>query len=319
MNETSHKHSVMVGFFVLAGISILVLGVILLNDLNKSLQRRIKIVTYLDNVSGLQKGNYIWLSGVRIGTVNSLHLKGATGVEVVMDIDSKVKQYIHKDSKVKLGLDSFIGNRILIIYGGSQANEGVTEGDTIVFEKTLSSEDLIATLQQTNENLEYITGDFRIISSKLAEGEGSFGKLLNDDVFYTRLISVSTSLQAASVKAEQVMNSLAEYTSGLNREGTLANDLTTDTAMFKSLNSSIIKLGEIADTTANLINSLKAAESNPNTAVGSLLHDEKTGAELKNTIKNLQESTDKLNEDLEGLQHSFPMKRYFKHKEKAAK
>jgi phospholipid/cholesterol/gamma-HCH transport system substrate-binding protein len=319
MNETTNKHSVMVGLFVLSGLAILVAGVLLLNNLNKTFQKRIKIYAYIDDVSGLQKGNFIWLSGVRIGTVSSLHLQGAAGVEVVMEIDSKVKQFIHRDSKVKLGLDSFIGNRILIIFGGTSNYGGIEEGDTLLFEKTLSTDDIIGTLQQNNENLKAITGDFKKISAKLAEGEGSIGKLLNDDSFYTHINSAAASLQSASVKAQQLINSLADFSAGLEKEGTLAHELTSDTAVFSSVKTSVMKISQIADTATFLINNLKEAESNPKTSVGALLHDENTGTDLKETIKNLEKSTEKLNEDLEALQHSFLLKRYFRQKEKSTR
>ena len=59
MNEATHKHSVVVGLFVVFGLAILISGVLLLGNLNKKLQDRIKVVSYIDDVSGLQKGNYI--------------------------------------------------------------------------------------------------------------------------------------------------------------------------------------------------------------------------------------------------------------------
>ena len=319
MNETTHKHSVVVGLFVLAGVGILVAGVLLLGNLNRSLQNRTKIFTYFDDVNGLQKGNYIWLSGVRIGTVSSCRLRGVAGVEVAMEIDSKAMQYIHKDSKVKLGSDSFIGNRILIIFGGTVNSPGIQEGDTLHFVKTLSTDDLIGTLQQTNENLKTITGDFKVISKKLASGEGSLGKMLNDDSFYNNIASAASSLNDASVKARQLLANLSSFSNGLKKEGTLAYELTSDTSLFSSFKSSVVKLKQMADTASLLINNLKAAESNPKTSVGALLHDENTATDLKETINNLQKSSEKLNEDLEGLQHSFPMKHYFKQKEKSSK
>jgi phospholipid/cholesterol/gamma-HCH transport system substrate-binding protein len=304
-----------VGFFVLIGLAILTAGVLLLGHINRSLQSRIKVVSYFDDVNGLQRGNFVWFYGVRIGTVSSIRLKGADDVEVTMEIDSKIKQYIHKDSKVKLGSDGLIGNRILVIYGGTKESPTVEAGDILGYEKTLSTEDIMNTLQQNNENLKKITGNFAIISQKLAEGEGSMGRLLNDNSIYDKLNSAASSLQGASVKAQQLLGALSEYSAGLKKEGTLAYELTSDTAVFSSLKESVGKLSQIADTASLLINTLRNASDNKNTAVGALLNDENTGAELKQTISNLKVSTEKLNEDLEGLQHTFPLKRYFKKKE----
>jgi phospholipid/cholesterol/gamma-HCH transport system substrate-binding protein len=314
MNESTHRHSIVVGLFVLIGLAILVAGVLLIGNLNRSFQTKIKIVAYFDNVNGLQKGNYIWFSGVRIGTVKSLRILGSSNVEVVMDIDAKIKQFIQKDSRVKLGSDGFIGNRILVIYGGSQDVSSIEEGDTLRFEKTLSTDDLISTLQQNNENLKSITGDFKIISRKLVDGEGTIGKLLNDKSLYININSVVSSLQVASVKAQELINSIADFSSGLKSKGTLAYEMTSDTVVFNSLKASVLKIRQIADTASLIINHLKEAESNPDTPVGVILHDEKTGAELKETIKNLNTSTEKLNVDLEALQHSFLLKGYFKDK-----
>jgi phospholipid/cholesterol/gamma-HCH transport system substrate-binding protein len=315
MNDATRRHSIVVGFFVLIGLAILTAGVLLLGHINRSLQSRIKVVSYFDDVNGLQRGNFVWFYGVRIGTVSGIHLKGADDVEVTMDIDSKIKQYIHKDSKVKLGSDGLIGNRILVIYGGTKESPTVEAGDILGYEKTLSTEDLMNTLQQNNENLKKITGNFAIISQKLAEGEGSMGKLLNDNSIYDKLNSAASSLQGASVKAQQLLGALSEYSAGLKKEGTLAYELTSDTLVFSSLRESVGKLSQIADTASLLINTLRSASDNQNTAIGVLLNDENTGADLKQTISNLKVSTEKLNEDLEGLQHSFPLKRYFRKKE----
>ncbi|HEX2976312.1 MAG TPA: MlaD family protein [Bacteroidales bacterium] len=315
MNESSQRHSVVVGIFVVVGLAILVSGVLLLGNLNRSLKKKIEVSAFFNDVNGLQKGNFIWFTGVRIGTVSSIRLTATRGVEVNMEIDSKVKQYIHKDSRVKLGSDGLIGNRILVIFGGTPGSGTINDGDTLSFEKGLSTDDLMATLQESNENLKSITGDFRIVIKKLANGEGSAGKLLNDDGLYTNLNAATASLRDASLKASKLLGSLADYSAGLKKEGTLAYELTSDTMLFRTVRTSITKLSQIADTAGILVSRLKQSASNENTPAGVLLNNEKTGADLQQTIANLKVSTEKLNEDLEGLQHSWPMKRYFRKKE----
>jgi phospholipid/cholesterol/gamma-HCH transport system substrate-binding protein len=176
---------------------------------------------------------------------------------------------------------------------------------------------MMATLQESNKNLLAITGDIKIISKKLATGEGTIGKLLNDNSVYTNINAATASLQSASVKAQQLISSLSGFSSGLNKKGTLANELVTDTAVFKSLKASVMQLQHIADTASAFIANLKQAESNPDTPIGVMLHDKEAGASFKVTLKNLESSSEKLNEDLKAAQSSFLLKGYFKKNAKA--
>jgi phospholipid/cholesterol/gamma-HCH transport system substrate-binding protein len=292
-----------------------------------------QIVSFFDNVNGLQKGNNIWFSGVKIGTVSNLHFYGKSQVAVSLNIETKVQQYIRKDALVKVSTDGLIGNKILVIYGGSQAYDPVNEGDTLAVEKAVSSEEMISTLQENNKNLLVITAgfkdittdfkevatNFKSISKKLTTNDGSIGKLLNDNALYDNINTTTVSLKNASAKAQELVGELSNFSAGLNKKGTLAHDLTTDTIVFNSFKSSILQLQNMADTANAFIADLKATAQNPNSSIGVLLHDEQAGASLKETLKNLESGSKKLDEDLEAVQHSFLLRCFFKKKAKAAK
>ena len=237
MNESSNKRAVIVGVFVFTGLVFLLAGVLIVGNLRETFKRKMEVVSLFEDVGGLQKGNNVWLSGVKIGTVESLDFYGESKVEVIMNIDVKAQQHIPKDSKVKISNDGLIGNKILVIYGGSEKESVVQDGDTLGVEKTFTSEDMINTAQENNKNLLAITNDVKAITKKLAAGEGSIGKLLNDSLMYTNINATIVSLQKASAKAQQMLASLAYFSSKLNKEGTLANELTTDTVVFKSVKS----------------------------------------------------------------------------------
>lgn len=318
MNESPNKRAVIVGVFVIVGLVFLLAGILIIGNLRETFNRKMELVSLFDDVSGLQPGNNVWFSGVKIGTVSSLNFHGKSQVEVNMNVATKARQYIRKDAKVKISSDGLIGNKILVIYGGTEAFAEVQVGDTLEVEKTFTSEDMINTAQENNKNLLAITNDIKAITKKLAAGEGSIGKLLDDSLMYTNINTTIVSLQKASAKAQQMLNSLADFSSNLNKKGTLANELTTDTVVFRSVKASVLELQQIADTASVFIANLKKAGSNPNTSIGVLLHDEQAGASLKASLKNLESSSKKLDEDLEAAQHNFLLRGFFKKKAKAA-
>jgi phospholipid/cholesterol/gamma-HCH transport system substrate-binding protein len=318
MNETPNKHAVIVGIFIFIGIAFLLAGILIVGNLRETFNRKMKVVSLFDDVGGLQRGNNIWLSGVKIGTVNNLNFYGKSQVEVIMNIETKAQKYIPKDSKVKLSNDGLIGNKILVIYGGNEKLRSVQEGDTLAVEKTFTSEDMINTLQENNKNLLSITADFKTLSHKLVSGEGTIGKLLSDSSVYLNINAATASLQLASAKAHQLVSSLADFSSGLSKKGTLANELTTDTVVFNSVRASVLQLRQIADTATLFVSNINKAGKNPNSTIGVLIHDENAGARIKETIRNLESSSKKLDEDLEAAQHNFLLRGFFKKKAKDA-
>ena len=317
MNESPNRRAVIVGFFVLLGIIFFVAGILMVGNLHETFKNKMEVTALFDDVNGLQKGNNVWFSGVKIGTVSNLHFYGKSQVEVLIKIETKARQYIREDAMVKISSDGIIGNKILIIYGGTSAAREIQEGDTLGVEKTFSTEDMINTLQENNKNFLAITNDFKVISKGLVAGEGTIGKLLKDDAVYANINATTASLQLASAKAQELVASLATFSANLNKKGTLANELTTDTLVFKSVKATVFQLQQMADTATAFIANLKKAGTNPNSPIGIMLRDETSGARMKETIKNLESSSQKLDEDLKAAQSSFLLKGYFKKQAKA--
>jgi len=54
-----------------------------------------------------------------VGTIKNIELKGASNVEVTLSIEKKAAPYIKRDAMAKIGSEGFLGNKIVIIYGGT--------------------------------------------------------------------------------------------------------------------------------------------------------------------------------------------------------
>ena len=330
MKVTNNQRAVVIGIFIFLGLAIFILTILTLGSQKKTFEKSITVKAFFNNVNGLQKGNNIWFSGVKVGTIKKVSLQGSGRVEVDMSIEEQSVKYIPKDAKAKLSSDGLIGNKIIEIYGGTSKTPSIQEGDVLNNDKLLNTDEMMNTLSKNNDNLLDITNDFKMISSRLADGKGSVGKLLTDETMYDQLNATASILKRVSDNLEKLSSNVSSYTSKLNHNGTLANDLVTDTVIFNRLRSTISQLQQVAITSDSVMNNLQTTStslnkgvntlndglSNNKTPIGMLLHDEQAAANIKITLKNLQSGTKKLDDDLEAIQHNFLLRGFFKKKAK---
>ena len=326
MKSTKNTRAVTVGIFIFLGLAIFIAGILTLGGQHKTFANLLSLSAQFDDVNGLQTGNNIWYSGVKVGVVKKIAFNQSGRVEVDMSVDEQAQKYVHKDALAKIGTDGLIGNKIIVIYGGTSQTPTVKDGDTLRVERIQGMDEMMNTLQANNKNLLDITNDFKTVSSRLANGEGSIGKMLKDETMANQLEAVMNALKTTSDNANRLTNNLAGYTAKLQAKGTLTNDLITDTVVFSRLRNSMAQLEQVSKTTNDMMNNLKATTDKINTNLNSstspagvLLHDEEAAASLKATLQNLQTSTKKLDENMEAMQHNFLFRGYFKKKEKQEK
>jgi phospholipid/cholesterol/gamma-HCH transport system substrate-binding protein len=319
MSASPNRQAVVVGLFVLAAVGILTGGILTIGDLNDTFTKKLTVTAVFDEVNGLQEGDNIWFSGVKVGIVKDLAFQEGSRVLIEMKVDRKASEFIREDALAKIGSDGLIGNKIVVLYGGTPGAPHLEDGDVLLTEPAVSSEALMAMLQENNTNLLAITTDLKDISGKIAKGEGTVGKLLMDEALYTNVNGTVTTLGVASTNAQNATGSLSAFAGKLNKEGSLPNQLVTDKTTYPALTGAVGKLNDASGSASELMAGIAKGAANPNTPIGTLVNDEPAGADLKVTLANLSQGTVLLNEDLEALQHNFLTRPYFKKKERAAK
>lgn len=326
MKSTGNTRAIIVGIFVFLGVAIFIITVLTLGSQHKTFERSITVKTFFENVNGLQKGNNVWFSGVKVGTIRKVNLKENGQVEVEMNIEEVSVKFIPKDVKAKLSSDGLIGNKIIEIYGGTPNGAKIEEGDIVGSDKLLSTDAMMNTLSKNNDNILAITNDFKLISGRIAAGKGSVGKLLTDETMVDQLNATTNILKRASENLEKLSANVSAYTAKLNNKGSLANDLVTDTVIFAKLRATVSQLQNVADSSQGVIANLKTTGNiinnglnNKNTPAGMLLNDDQSANKIKITLQNLQSASKKLDDDLEALQHNFLLRGFFKKKAKQDK
>lgn len=321
MKSTNNKRAIIIGIFIFLGLAILIITILTLGSQHKTFEKSVTVKAIFDDVNGLQKGNNIWFSGVKIGTVKRISISGNAKVEVSLDIEEHSHQFIRKDAKAKISTDGLIGNKIVVIYGGSLQVPEVESGDVLGIEKLLSTDEMMATLAKNNDNVLEITNGFKVISKRLVDGQGTLGKLMTDETMINNLNATTVTLKRTVLNLEKLSTNVAAYTAKLSAKGSLANDLVTDTVIFGRLRSTVQQLQQVAETSKGVVDNLKTSTNtlndglnNKNAPVGMLLHDEQAATNIKITLENLQSGTKKLDEDLEALQHNFLLRGFFRKK-----
>jgi phospholipid/cholesterol/gamma-HCH transport system substrate-binding protein len=320
MDKTENKRGLIVGLFLAIGLVVFIVGVFTLGNQSKSFSKSIHISAVFDDVSGLKTGNSVWFSGVKVGSISKIHFIGPGQVDVRMSIDETSQQYVHRNAGVHIGSDGLIGNKIIVIDGGSPQAPVVQDGDVLQTEKITSTDDMLKVLQQNNQNLLSITGDFKLLSRKILQGKGTVGTLMADSAVGNQFRNAMSNFERTSATAARLAANLERFSSKMNTKGGLADKMLTDTATFRAIQSAANQLKEAAANTTAATNNLKTASDKFNrtdNAVGVLLNDPKAAAQIQSTLQNLQAGSIKLNDDLEAAQHNFFLKGFFKDRAKA--
>jgi phospholipid/cholesterol/gamma-HCH transport system substrate-binding protein len=315
-----NKRSVIVGIFVFLGIAILVAGVLTLGGQQKKFVKTIHLKAVFDDIGGLQTGNNIWFSGVKIGTVRKINFYGNSQVEIEMNVEKEVVDFIRRDSKATISSDGLIGNKIIVIYGGTTSAPPVQEGDRLEAVMPLDTDKMMETLQVNNQNLVGITNDLKVLTSKLAAGEGMVGAVMTDSVLAESFRSIMANLNRASINSNRMLADLTTFTSKMNKKGNLFNDLATDTVMAGDMKKTVESLKVTASNSQELTKKLETITEKFNSkdnAMGMLLNDPEFAANLKSTMENADSVTYNLNEGMKALEYTWPFNRGFKRQAKA--
>ena len=322
----SNKRMVTVGIFVVVALAIFIAGVLTLGGQKKTFEKKNTLRAVFRDVGGLKEGNNVWFSGVKVGTVKKMSFAPNAMVDVVMSVESKAMPYIRKDSKARISSEGFIGNKIVVIFGGSMQAAQAEEDDTLSVDNGVSTDEMMSTLQQNNKNLLDITGNLKQVTQRLVNGQGSAGKLLSDETLINQLQSAVLGFKNASGNVQKLTSDVASYTSKLQSKGSLTNELVSDTVLYSSLKATATEIQNVSLTIREASDNIKIISENlktvsknlntPETPAGVLLSDRVAGQDLKTILSNLQSSSKKLDEDLEALQHNFLLRGFFKKKSK---
>ena len=289
------------GIFIFLGSVLLIVGIFVLGNKEALFKSTFTVKAFFQNVEGLRDGAPVRLSGVDVGAVKSIRIIGdqASTIEVSMRLLSDVARFIRKDTEAGIETEGLVGYKFVALYIKESEAEHVEDGGTILAKEPVSFADVIEETQGIMSYTKEMTQNLSEIVSKINRGEGTLGKILNDDALYytTTVLTKSASISLDSI----------------------TSDLRNVVAVFKNLggglNEAVTKINRTVENVDSVIVNVKEGKG----ALGSLLaegnSDDTTITAIINDIREITRegklAAGKLNENMEALKHNWLFKSYF--------
>jgi len=186
------KLELKVGVFVFGAMIILAIFVFRIGNIrNYGTGYALRFI--FSNVSGIKSGSPVRFSGVDVGEVRQVNIfkeeqdKG-TKIEIIAWIRKSLS--IPQDSQVYVSTLGLLGERYIEIIPPAEVKSFLKPGDT------LPGTDPVM-LQSWIDEMENIAQDLQAVLQKLKTGEGTVGKLLNDDKLYLELEALISDIRLA--------------------------------------------------------------------------------------------------------------------------
>jgi phospholipid/cholesterol/gamma-HCH transport system substrate-binding protein len=198
METHTKSFKVRLGLFVAGGLALFIISIFIIGKQKNLFNPIINLTAEFFNVSGLQVGNDIRFSGINVGTVDNIAILNDSTVKVDMVIRKEVKKFIKIDSRVGIGSEGLIGDRLLIISQGSADAAQVKDGDQLDSSEPVETDAIMASIQVTALNVELISEQLVEIMGNINEGEGTLGRLITDTTIAENIDKTILNLRKSS-------------------------------------------------------------------------------------------------------------------------
>jgi phospholipid/cholesterol/gamma-HCH transport system substrate-binding protein len=270
-----------VGLFFL--VSLLVLGIMIeLVEDWRPFEKQYSYRAYFKSAVGLKEGDPVRVAGVEAGKIRKIGLENS---RVRIDFYVNDVNVVREDSLAQIRQTNLLGGVFLGLDFGSADRPVIPVGGEIRTQEGTNIDQLITNIDRNQDRVFRPLGDLvedsreplgeairrlEKIATKIDEGQGSIGLLVNDPGLYEQVTDLSTRLNTLLAKLEK-------------GEGTMGRML-SDPALYDNLNRTASNLNQISE-------QVKSGKG----TLGKLVNDEKFYDEATVAMTNVRTLTDKVN------------------------
>jgi phospholipid/cholesterol/gamma-HCH transport system substrate-binding protein len=288
------------GIFIFVGSLLIVISIFTIGNKESLFIDTVIINSKFENVEGLKTGAPVRLSGYTIGSVSSIVLSGDSlgTVIVTMSINKTLHHFIRLDSEASIVTEGLVGKKVISIIPGSPSQAIVGAGSYIKSKTPLNITQVIEDTQAIIIYVRDLTKDFADIVKKVNEGEGSIGKLVNNNELYDAAVDITQSAKTSLDSITAKMDQIADLIVTTNN---------TASKVFADIDTSMVAI-------KNIVTRVESGKG----SIGKMINDEDAYDSIKVMISNLTLSTIaakegliSFSENMEAMKHNWLFKKYF--------
>lgn len=282
---------------IVAALIVAFFGFRLMNDVPIFRQSQ-RVVTYFDKVDGLTTGSYVYLNGVKVGSVKKIELVSRDSVKVSMGFDLGVK--VPENSIARLESSGLLDDKAIIIEPGD-SNEYLEYGDTM---KGVYTGGMLETLKDEGQKLsDDVSQSFEKLNVLLEKLNSTIS-----DENQNRIDDIIVDLKSTTDEISKLMKSKrGELESSINHANDILANLDTvstnnkeriDSVMI-GLNNSLKRIESLStelEKTGTSLNRILEKVNNGEGTLGKLVNNpslynnlDSLSAEMNQLMKNINE------------------------------
>lgn len=192
------------GIFIVAGLFVFGAGVFLIGQNHMLFRSTYRLNAEFKTVAGLAGGAEVRVAGIQKGTVRRIDLpqKPDQKARIEMNLDSETRNVVRKDSSAAIRTEGLMGDEYVEISPGTNDSPVVKDNDTLQGAPPVEISDLIKkadgildSASGAMQNVSQTAGNLGAITSKINNGAGTVGALINDKKVYQNVSQATTEMQ----------------------------------------------------------------------------------------------------------------------------
>jgi len=209
--KTTPSQKVKIGLFTFIGLLVVIAAVFFIGNQKSLFSATFKLSGMFNNVNGLQVGNNVRFAGINVGVVDDIDIVNDTSVKVTLTINDEVKKFVKKDARMSIGSDGLMGDKLVVLMpGGANTTDMVKDGDQIKSVNPVDVDKIIGKFTRMADNAGTLIDNLGQIMAKINHGQGSLGRLLNNDKMAKEMESTVTQAKATIKNVHKTTSTLNE-------------------------------------------------------------------------------------------------------------